>query len=96
MKAILQATYQKLGYLPLRLSEVFVAESTARLQSLYPAGAHVALPPSLWSLTVVVVEARRSSGSQAAQGGAGLSRRGIGRQGGVLGGKALVAVGYVL
>jgi hypothetical protein len=86
LAASLQAAYQKLGRLPLRLSEAFVAESTARLQALYPAGARVALSPSVRGFQVVVVDGKTVKRV------AKRLKAVRGRKGGVLGGKALVAV----
>jgi Transposase DDE domain len=81
-----QAVYQKLGRVPLGLSEAWLAESTERVRSVYPAPAVTVLPPSIQGLRVMVVDgkaikrvAKRLKPLQ-------------GRQGGVLGGKALVAL----
>jgi hypothetical protein len=50
----IEAVYAKLRRVPLRLSLGFMAESTARLRTLCPAGlTATALPPSLEGLTVV-------------------------------------------
>jgi hypothetical protein len=81
-----QAVYQKLGRMPLGLSEAWFAESTARLRPVYPSGAELPLPASVQGLQVLVVDgkaikrvAKRLKPLQ-------------GRKGGVLGGKALVAL----
>lgn len=81
-----QAVYQKLGRVALGLSEAWLAESTARVRPIYPAAAGLPLPPSLQDLQVLVVDgkaikrvAKRLKPLQ-------------GRKGGVLGGKALVAL----
>ena len=81
-----QAGYQKLGRVPLGLSEAWLAESTARMRPVYPLPAELLLPPSLQELQVLVVDgkaikrvAKRLKPLQ-------------GRKGGVLGGKALVAL----
>jgi hypothetical protein len=81
-----QAVYQKLGRVPLGLSEAWFAESTARVRPVYPLPAELSLPPSLQGLQVLVVDgkaikrvAKRLKPLQ-------------GRKGGVLGGKALVAL----
>ena len=81
-----QAVYQKLGRVPLGLSEAWLAESTARVRPVYPAAAGLALAPALQELEVIVVDgkaikrvAKRLKPLQ-------------GRKGGVLGGKALVAL----
>jgi hypothetical protein len=51
----IEAVYAKLRRVPLSLSLGFMAESTARLRTLFPAGLTAAeLPPSLDGLTVVV------------------------------------------
>jgi hypothetical protein len=70
----------------LGLSEAWLAESTARVRPVYPSAAGVPLPPSLHGLQVIVVDgkaikrvAKRLKPLQ-------------GRKGGVLGGKALVAL----
>ena len=82
----LQAAYEKLGRLPLRLSEAFLAAGTARLGELYPSKAHVALSPSLSAFTVVAVDGK------AIKRVAKRLKALWGRKGGVLGGKALVAL----
>jgi Transposase DDE domain len=86
LSASIQAVYQKLGRVPLGLSEAWLAESTARVRPVYPAAAGLALPPALQGLEVLVVDgkamkrvAKRLKPLQ-------------GRKGGVLGGKALVAL----
>lgn len=86
LEASLQAAYEKLGRLPLGLSEAFVAEGTERLQLLYPAGAQLAVPPSVQALAVVVVDGK------AIKRVAKRLKAVRGRKGGVLGGKALVAL----
>jgi Transposase DDE domain len=70
LTASVQAVYQKLGRVPLGLSEAWLAESTARVRPVYPNGAGVPLPSSLQGLEVIIVDGK----------------------GGVLGGKALVAL----
>jgi len=86
LTASVQAVYQKLGRLPLGLSEAWVAESTARMRPIYPEPARLALAPALAALEVIIVDgkaikrvAKRLKPLQ-------------GRKGGVLGGKALVAL----
>lgn len=86
LTASVQAVYQKLGRLPLGLSEAWLAESTARMRPIYPGTARLALAPALAELEVVIVDgkamkrvAKRLKPLQ-------------GRKGGVLGGKALVAL----
>jgi len=86
LTASAQAVYQKLGRVSLGLSEAWLAESTARVRPVYPSAAGLPLPPSLQGLEVIVVDgktikrvAKRLKPLQ-------------GRKGGVLGGKALVAL----
>jgi hypothetical protein len=86
LTASVQAAYQKLGRVPLGLSEAWFAESTARLRPIYPREAELRLPASVRSLQVIVIDgkaikrvAKRLKPLQ-------------GRKGGVLGGKALVAL----
>ncbi len=86
LTASVQAVYQKLGRVPLGLSEAWLAESTARVRPVYPHAAGLPLSPSLQGLEVIVVDgktmkrvAKRLKPLQ-------------GRKGGVLGGKALVAL----
>jgi hypothetical protein len=86
LEASLQAAYEKLGRVPLALSEAFLADSTERLQPFYPARARLALPPSVQELTVLVVDGK------AIKRVAKRLKPVRGRKGGVLGGKALVAL----
>lgn len=86
LTASIQAVYQKLGRVPLGLSEAWLAESTARVRPGYPVAVGLPLPPALQGLEVIVVDgkaikrvAKRLKPLQ-------------GRKGGVLGGKALVAL----
>jgi hypothetical protein len=86
LTASVQAVYQKLGRVPLGLSEAWCAESTARMRPVYPVAAGVAVPLTLAGLEVIIVDgkaikrvAKRLKPLQ-------------GRKGGVLGGKALVAL----
>jgi Transposase DDE domain len=86
LTASVQAMYQKLGRVPLGLSEAWLAESTARMRPVYPGAARLPLAPALAGLEVIVVDgkaikrvAKRLKPLQ-------------GRKGGVLGGKALVAL----
>lgn len=81
-----QALYQKLGRVPLGLSEAWLAESPERLRPLYPTPAALVLPPCVQAVTVMGVDgkaikrvAKRRKPLQ-------------GRKGGILGGKALVAL----
>jgi hypothetical protein len=86
LTASVQAMYQKLGRLPLGLSEAWLAESTARMRPVYPGAARLPVSPALAGLEVIIVDgkaikrvAKRLKPLQ-------------GRKGGVLGGKALVAL----
>lgn len=86
LTASVQAVYQKLGRRALGVSEAWLAESTARVRPVYPVAAWLSLPPALQDLEVLIVDgkaikrvAKRLKPLQ-------------GRKGGVLGGKALVAL----
>lgn len=86
LEVSVQAVYQKLGRVPLGLSEAWLAESTERVRPVYPAAARGPVPPSVQEFAVIVVDgktikkvAKRLKPLQ-------------GRKGGVLGGKALVAL----
>jgi hypothetical protein len=86
LEASVQAVYQKLGRVSLGLSEAWLAESTERVRPVYPPAARVPVPPSVQEFAVLLVDgkaikrvAKRLKPLQ-------------GRKGGVLGGKALVAV----
>ena len=86
LTATAQAVYRKLGRMPLGVREAWFAESTARVWPIYPCAAGLPLPPSLHGLQMIVVDgkaikrvAKRLKPLQ-------------GRKGGVLGGKALVAL----
>ncbi len=86
LTASVQAVYQKLSRLPLGLSEAWLAESTARLRPVYPAAAYLPLPPALRDLEVMIVDGK------AIKRVAKRLKPLRGRKGGVLGGKALVAL----
>jgi hypothetical protein len=81
-----QAVYQKLGRLPLALSEAFLGASTARLQQLFPSNPATAVPATLraWQVQIIDGKAikRVAKRLKAARGTAG----------GVLGGKALCSL----
>ena len=81
-----QAVYQKLGRVPLGLSEAWLAESTERIRPVYPTPAALVLPPSVQELRVIVVDGK------AIKGVAKRLKPLQGRKGGILGGKALVAL----
>jgi len=86
LTASVQAVYQKLGRIPLGLSEAWMAESTARLRPLYPEAASLPLAPALRELTVIIVDGK------AIKRVAKRLKPLRGRKGGVLGGKAVVAL----
>jgi len=86
LAASVQAVYQKLGRVPLGLSEAWLAESTERVRPVYPPAATVPLPPSVQEFAVVVLDGK------AIKRVAKRLKPLRGRKGGVLGGKALVAL----
>lgn len=82
------AAYRKLGRLPLPLSEAFLAENASLLRTLFPRGARRQLPRSLRRFQVVILDgkaiknvARRLKALRKASGG-------------LLGGRALVALDW--
>jgi hypothetical protein len=86
LTASVQAVYQKLGRMPLGLSEAWLAESTARLRPIYPEAARLPVAPALRDLEVIIVDGK------AIKRVAKRLKPLRGRRGGVLGGKALVAL----
>jgi hypothetical protein len=86
LEASVQAVYQKLGRVPLGLSEAWLAESTERVRPVYPPAATVPLPPSVQEFAVVVLDGK------AIKRVAKRLKPLRGRKGGVLGGQALVAL----
>jgi hypothetical protein len=86
LTASVQAVYQKLGRIPLGLSEAWLAESTARLRPVYPEAARLPVSPALRDLEVIIVDGK------AIKRVAKRLKPLRGRKGGVLGGKALVAL----
>lgn len=86
LTASVQAVYQKLSRVPLGLSEAWLAESSARLRPVYPAAAGLPLAPALRELEVISVDGK------AIKRVAKRLKLLRGRKGGVLGGKALVAL----
>ena len=86
LTASVQAVYQKLGRIPLGLSEAWLAESTVRLRPLYPEAARLPVAPALRDLEVIIVDGK------AIKRVAKRLKPLRGRKGGVLGGKALVAL----
>jgi hypothetical protein len=81
-----QAVYQKLGRIPLDLSEAWLAESTERLRPVYPGAARVLVPPSVQEVAVMIVDGKATKRV------AKRLKPLRGRKGGVLGGKALAAL----
>lgn len=83
-----QATYQKLGRLPLTVSEAFLASATQELHPLWPSVAQdeADLPDSLAAFTVIGLDGKAIKRVPKRL------RPLRGRSGGVLGGKALVAL----
>jgi hypothetical protein len=86
LEASVQAVYQKLGRVPLGLSEAWLAESTEQVRPVYPAAARVPVPPAVQEFAVMVVDGK------AIKRVAKRLKPLRGRKGGVLGGKALVAL----
>jgi hypothetical protein len=86
LTASVQAVYQKLGRIPLGLSEAWLAESTARLRPVYPEAARLPLSSAFRDLEIIVVDGK------AIKRVAKRLKPLRGRKGGVLGGKALVAL----
>ncbi len=82
----LQAVYEKLGRVPLGLSEAFLAAGTARLSQVWAPEAQRAVPPSVQGFAIVTVDGK------AVKRVAKRLKVMWGRKGGVLGGKALVAL----
>jgi hypothetical protein len=83
-----QAAYQKLGRLPAAVSEAFLAETTQGLRQLFPQAlpADAGLPDSLGALSVIALDGKAIKRLPKRL------RPLRHRSGGVLGGKALVAV----
>jgi hypothetical protein len=86
LTASVQAMYQKLSRVPLGLSEAWLAESTARLRPVYPEAVRLPVSPALQDLEVIMVDGK------AIKRVAKRLKPLRGRKGGVLGGKALVAL----
>ena len=86
LTASVQAVYQKLSRIPLGLSEAWLAESMARLRPVYPEAARLPVSPALRDLEVIIVDGK------AIKRVAKRLKPLRGRKGGVLGGKALVAL----
>jgi hypothetical protein len=83
-----QAAYQKLGRLPLAVSEAFLATATQGLRDLFPQAVQAAadLPPSLRSFAVIALDGKAIKRVPKRL------RPLRGSSGGLLGGKALVAL----
>jgi hypothetical protein len=86
LTASVQAVYQKLSRVPLGLSEAWLAESAARLRPVYPTAARLPVSPTLRDFEVIIVDGK------AIKRVAKRLKPLRGRKGGVLGGKALVAL----
>jgi hypothetical protein len=88
LEASVQAAYKKLGRLPIPLSQALLAECTAALTEAFPQWAQYQLPKSLRGFRVVVLDGKALK--RVAKRLKGL--RGI--PGGLLGGRALVAIDW--
>jgi Transposase DDE domain len=84
--ASIQAAYGKLGRIPIPLSEALLAHGTERLRAIFPEGTTSPVPPSLRGFSSVILDGKAIK--QVARRLKPL--RGL--TGGVLGGKALVAL----
>ena len=84
--ASIQAAYGKLGRIPIPLSEALLTHGTERLRALFPEGTTSPVPPSLRGFSAVILDGKAIK--QVARRLKPL--RGV--TGGVLGGKALVAL----
>lgn len=86
LEASPQAVYQKLGRLPLALSEAFLATTTDRLRALWPLAKTTTIVPTLSEFEVVILDGKVVKNVPK-------RLRPLQRSGqGVLGGKALVAL----
>jgi Transposase DDE domain len=88
LKASKVAAYGKLGRLPISLSQAFVAELTHDLRALFPAAAQRQAPPSLRCFNTVTLDGK------AIKKVAKRLKPLRGAGGGLLGGRALVAMHY--
>lgn len=86
LAASLQSAYRKLGRLPIAVSQAFLAECTATLRELFPAGMQRKLPKSLRAFQPAIVDGKALKRVAKRLG----ALRGI--SGGLLGGRALVAM----
>src|SRR5262245_66565980 len=62
LAASVQAVYQKLGRIPLGLSEAWLAESTARLRPVHPEAGGGPVSPELRDMGSVIVDGKRQAG----------------------------------
>jgi hypothetical protein len=83
-----RAAFGKLRRLPLKLSEAFLAEGSSRLREVVPVTAMRDVPPSLREFRVVILDGK------AIKGVVKRLKPLRGRSGGVLGGRALVAMDF--
>lgn len=86
--ATLQAIYGKLRRLPLEVSEAFLLQATQSLRALYPQWAEYELPASLQSFAVIKLDGK------ALKRVAKRLKSTRGTSGGLLGGRALVALNW--
>lgn len=86
LEASIQAAYRKLGRLPLPLSEAFLADGAMALRTMFPRKARRKLPKSLNRFQVIILDGKAIK--KVAKRLLGL--RGV--AGGLLGGRALVAL----
>lgn len=82
------AAYGKLGRLPVAVSQAFLAELSADLRELFPAGAHRQPPPCLRAMNTITLDGK------AIKRVAKRLKLLRNRAGGMLGGRALVALHY--
>lgn len=88
LEATIEAAYKKLGRLPIPLSMAFLAECTAALREAFPEWAAWELPRSLRGFSVVILDGKALKRVAKRLG----PLRGI--RGGLLGGRALVAMDW--
>lgn len=88
LEASLTAAYGKLGRLPVALSMGFLRESADRLRTVFPEGVRRTLPPSVRGMTPVILDGK------AIKRVAKRLKKLRGAQGGMLGGRALVALEF--
>jgi hypothetical protein len=88
LEASIQAAYRKLGRLPLSLSEAFLADGAIALRAAFPRHARRRLPNSLRRFQVVILDGKALKKVAKRL----LALRGV--AGGLLGGRALVAMDW--